>query len=96
MEDTFDEIVNSLKDLYEKEYQRLKPLVNDIISNNITNINTIETVLDELLCCYDERCMNLFLKLCNYYSGINEEYANEYMKFYKEEFVEDFNYEKGK
>lgn len=96
MEDTFDEIVNSLKDLYEKEYQRLKPLVNDIITNSISNINTIETVLDELLCCYDERCMKLFLELCNYYSGINKEYAKEYMKFYKEEFEEDINYEKGK
>jgi len=96
MGDSFDEIVNSLKEMYEKEYQRLNPLVNDIISNNITNINTIEMVLDELLCCYDKRCMNLFLKLCNYYSNINKEYAMEYMKFYKEEFEEDINYEKSK
>ena len=53
--DSFEEIVNYLEILYDKGYKRLSHIVDDIISNNITNISAIEIVLDELLCCYDKK-----------------------------------------
>jgi len=94
MEESFSQIMNNLKEMYEYEYHRLMPVVNDIISNRITNINIIETVLDKLLCCYYDKCIELFLKLCNYYFTVNEEYANEYMEFFKENYIDENEYDK--
>ena len=73
-----------LMQLYEEMYQQLKLTVDYIISNKITNQNTIGRCLDFILDIPTEKGRLLFYELCNYYLTINEENAKEYFFIYED------------
>ena len=59
--------IDVLNNLYEDYYNDLKPLVINLINNNITDINLIENYLDSLLNIPLTKAYLLFKKLCEYY-----------------------------
>ena len=64
-----------------------KPLVYEIIANKVTDIDTIEHLLDRLLDnSITEAGSQLFHELCEYYKTINENHAKDYLGFYKEQY----------
>lgn len=81
MNESIEKIFGELNKLYVEIYKTNLILVNDIIDNRCTNIKSIEGILDTLLSCYDEKCTQLFIKLCNYYMTINKENACIYMDY---------------
>ena len=70
MNDSIEKMFSELNKLYGDVYKTNLILVNDIIARRSTNIKSIERILDTLLSCYDEKCTQLFIKLCNYYGGL--------------------------
>lgn len=93
MNDSIEKMFSELNKLYGDVYKTNLILVNDIIARRSTNIKSIERILDTLLSCYDEKCTQLFIKLCNYYMTINKENACIYM-YYLNERSDDYEEEK--
>ena len=81
-EDIF-KLVSKLNEIYEYNYNCLKPLINELIENNSNDINSIEKYLDLLLGIPTDDSHDLYMKLCNYYKNINKENADFYIKEYK-------------
>lgn len=92
MNESIKEIFGELNKLYVEIYKTNLILVNNIIASRSTNIKSIERVLDTLLSCYDKKCTQLFIKLCNYYMTINKESACIYMDYLNER---NSDYEEG-
>ena len=84
MNESIEKIFGELNKLYGEVYKTNLILVNDIIARRSRNIKSIERILDTLLSCYDEKCTQLFIKLCNYYMTINKENACIYMYYLNE------------
>lgn len=83
------DIFKSLNKMLDSSYIELSSITDTIINNKSTNTHLIESVLDLILSNFiDERFCALFLKLCNYYKTVNEEYALDYMNIYNEEMNE--------
>ena len=81
MNESIEKIFGELNKLYGEIYKTNLILVNDIIASRSINIKSIEGILDTLLSCYDKKCTQLFIKLCNYYMTINKESACIYMDY---------------
>ena len=81
-------MARSLNELYKTMYALYVPEVNRIIKNKITDIDTIESCLDNLLNVPTDECYDLFLRLCTYYKNINEKSAKEYIEIYKELYLD--------
>lgn len=89
MYDEIFELAKSLMVIYDRMYEELEPLVLDIINNNICDIKLIEHTLDLLFGVPTEKGEKLYRKLCEYYSHINKEYADDYLDFYDEMYGEE-------
>lgn len=79
--DSAEKLFGKLNELYDEVYKTNLILVNNIIKSKSKNTRTIETILDTLLSCYDKRCAELFIILCNYYKTINYKTASIYMSY---------------
>lgn len=84
MNESVKNMFDELNKLYDEVYKTNLILVNDIIARRNRDIKSIERILDTLLSCYDEKCTQLFIKLCNYYMTINKENACIYMHYLNE------------
>ncbi len=84
----FEEIktlIERLQQLYKQAYIIYKPQVEHLIRAQITDENTIQYLLDDLLDnCGDSQVLSLFKKLCRYYWDINPVATAEYVNFYRE------------
>lgn len=81
MDDSVEKLFVKLNELYDEVYKMNLILVNDIINNKSKNTRSIEAILDTLLSCYDKRCTELFIILCNYYKTIDYKTASIYMSY---------------
>lgn len=81
MNESIEKMFSELNKLYDDAYKTNIILVNNIIARRSSDMKSIERILDTLLSCYDEKCTQLFIKLCNYYMTINEENACIYMHY---------------
>ena len=77
-------LAKQLNDLYEYNYNIIKPEILAIIKNKVTDINIIERYLDRLLDIPTDKGFILLNKLCDYYSNIDKEGAKFYLDSYKE------------
>jgi len=83
-------LAQQIVNLNEQQTKLCEFKVNDIINSNITDNNTIERTLDTLLdVVYTKKGLKLFNKLCNYYSSINLNAANDYFDYCKERLEEE-------
>lgn len=94
MNESIKNMFSELNKLYGEVYKTNLILVNDIIARRSRDIKSIERILDTLLSCYDEKCTELFIKLCNYYMTINKENACIYM-YYLNDRSDDYEEEKS-
>lgn len=94
MNESIKNMFSELNKLYGEVYKTNLILVNDIIARRSRDIKSIERILDTLLSCYDEKCTELFIKLCNYYMTINKENACIYMH-YLNDISDDYEEEKS-
>lgn len=81
MDDSVEKLFVKLNGIYDEVYKTNLILVSDIINNKSKNTRSIETILDILLSCYDKRCTELFIILCNYYKTIDYKTASIYMSY---------------
>ena len=86
--DNIISLCNELNNLFEYQYNLLKPQVLEIINNKVKDIDIIEKYLDMLLNIQTDKGCNLFLRLCNYYYSINKENAQIYIDTYNEIYEE--------
>ena len=85
-------LVNEINIISNIELNNIKEEVNLVIKNNIVNINTIESLFDRMLSLTfieEDSLKPIYFKLLDYYKNINEEYSNEYRKFYIEQYGEE-------
>ena len=82
-------LFKELIEIYNIAYKELKPSVERIIKENITNKDTIEDCLEKLLNIPTDACYKLFIKLCDYYARIDLSSSLEYLKIYEELYGED-------
>ena len=85
------ELAKELVGLYEEAYLTYEPLVNGIIDNKIRDINYIENVIDHVMDIYTEKGFYLCVKLIIYYSSINYNNAQEYLKILKEQRFDEYS-----
>jgi hypothetical protein len=79
------EIASRFSLLTKQAREEYKPLVYNIIDNNLKEDNEIQRILDGILdFCYDEKMLLLYRKLCKYYYDINPVVTIEYIGFYRE------------
>jgi len=79
--------ISSLSKLAVEQYT---PLVDEIISQKITDEHHIESTLDRLLdVCFDNKILFLYRKLCKYYYDINSQATIEYIDYYKKMYDSD-------
>ena len=55
----------------------------------VKDINLIEEYLDSLLGIPTDKCYQLFMMLCEYYSSINRDNAKFYLDLYNELYLDD-------
>ena len=84
-------LANELARLYEEAYLIYEPLVNGIIDNKIRDINYIENIIDHVMDIYTEKGFYLCVKLIIYYSSINYNNAQEYLKILKEQRFDEYS-----
>ena len=83
-------IVNNINSLTKDNLKIFIPMVEDIISRNSKDVKEIETLLDRLLdCCFNDKVLVLYKKLCRYYFYIDSEAAKDYVRYYFEIYEED-------
>jgi len=83
------EIASRFSLLTKQAREEYKPLVYNIIDNNLKEDNEIQRILDGILdFCYDEKMLLLYRKLCKYYYDINPVVTIEYIGFYREMYDE--------
>jgi predicted transcriptional regulator len=84
-------LANELARLYEEAYLTYEPLVNGIIDNKIRDINYIENIIDHVMDIYTEKGFYLCVKLIIYFSSINYNNAQEYLKILKEQRFDEYS-----
>lgn len=87
-------LINEIIKLNQIEYKSIQKEINTIIINNIKDINIIEKLFDRLLnlLFIDPNIIKeTYYVLLDYYKTINEEYATEYEKLWKEQTNQDNN-----
>jgi hypothetical protein len=78
-------LAEQLQQLQKKAYVVYKAEVENIISQQIKDNNTIELMLDYILgFCTDNQMLSLYKKLCRYYWNINPQSTANYINYYKE------------
>ncbi len=80
------------EELYELAYKQIKPQVSYIIKNNITDINYLNRVFDEILKIPTNKGYKLFIKLASYVETFNKRLIKEYLEKYKTIYQEIKNY----
>ena len=81
------ELAQQLVYLYELKYNLIKPLVDYIINNQITDTNYVEHVLDDFLDIPTDKGYDLLKRLCNYWQQINLESARFYLEEYEKLYI---------
>jgi hypothetical protein len=81
-------ITNTLKSISERAFLHFKSFVDNLDSNKIDDINTVEWQLDSMLqYCYDERILKLFKKVLRKiyykYPAIVKSYVDSYLELYE-------------
>ena len=82
------ELAKEINNIYDMEYNNLKPQVDFIIKNRMLDLKLIEKVLERLLIPTD-KCYELFKKLCYYTATFNSNFAYEYLNLYDELYGEE-------
>ena len=75
-----------IQELNEIALAGIKPRLDNVIRNRITDSKTIERLLDELLDCagMSEEGLMLFKRLCRYYFRIDPTATAEYIYIYRD------------
>ncbi len=87
-----EDLLNDLKGialqmqaLNEQAYHAYLPLVNDIIQADNRDLHEIEHLMDRLLTfACDEKCLELFKRICRHLWGFNKEVAAYHINAYRE------------
>ena len=95
MSKKIENLINQINDLNNIELNNIKKDVNYIIQNKVKDIFVIESIFDRMLSLTfidDTILRSIYFRFLNYYKNINFECANEYEKF----FIEQYGREKVK
>jgi hypothetical protein len=86
-------MVRQIQKLNEITLAGIKPQLDNVIRNRITDSKTIEPLLDELLDCagMSEEGLELFKRLCRYYFRIDPTTTAEYIYIYRDLYDSDDN-----
>ena len=86
LRETIFGMVRQIQELNEIALAGIKPRLDNVIRNRITDSKTIERLLDELLDCagMSEEGLVLFKRLCRYYFRIDPTATAEYIYIYRE------------
>jgi len=91
------EMARQIQELNKIIIAGIKPRLDNVISNRITDSKTIERLFDELLDCagMSEEGLILFKRLCRYYFHIDPTTTAEYIYIYRDLYDSDDNEETG-
>ena len=89
MVDELYDMFNELGRIYQLEEIRLTGEVDYIIDNHITNNNTIERTMDQIVSVPTLTASTLATRLNNYYLTIDKDCAKEYKKIIRDTYEED-------
>ena len=80
------EMAKRIQELSEIKLASIKPQLDNVISNRITNRKIVEQLFDELLDCagMSEKGLQLFKRLCRYYFCIDPTMTARYISFYRD------------
>ena len=88
--DSIKALVASISKLGNEAVEIYKPIVNDIIVSENSNVNDIKLTLDYMLdLCFNKEMTQLYQKLCDYLKTIDENSALFYEKEYYEVYVKE-------
>ena len=90
--DKFNELVDSIIQLAKANQQlalqavtQYAPIVEDIINSKSTDYKQIENTLDYMLdFCFEDKMLQLYKKLCQYYNIIDPIATSEYILTFRE------------
>ena len=98
-DDSLKELVNTIGE-FAKNQQKLaqqalpgyQAKVENIIYYNVTDENTIEHTLDFMLdFCFDDDILKEFKRLLRYYIKYNEQAVDDYVRYYREQWDNDYD-----
>ena len=78
-------IASQMQALNEQAYYVYLPLVNEIIKSDKRDLHEIEHLMDRLVSfACDDKCLELFKRMCRYLWGFNKEVAAYHIQVYRE------------
>jgi len=87
---TISSLAKAHQALGQRAFIEFKTSVNQIISTNNQDSQTIESLLDHMLSfCFDEDVLLLYRRLCKHYFPIDPQSTVYYINAYREMFEED-------
>jgi hypothetical protein len=85
MINNFKPLIDKFKNIELQAYNAYKPEVDCILSQKITNVLAIETLLDGMInFCLSNKMLALFKQLCRYYWEIDPQATATHINFYRE------------
>jgi hypothetical protein len=78
-------LIENRGQLAQQAFVQYEPMVKNIISSKITDVNNISYTLDCMLdFCFDEQMLLLYRRLCRYLHGVDANAAISYVNAYRE------------
>jgi hypothetical protein len=78
-------LIENRGQLAQQAFVQYEPMVKNIISSKITDVNNISYTLDCMLdFCFDEQMLLLYRRLCRYLLDIDPEATASYVQAYRE------------